>query len=76
MPNAILTWTHALEKMGMQRVDAERAAAELLEAMNTTAATKSDLIALKFELYRGMLAIGGTLCALLFAALHIWPPHL
>ena len=74
-----LALSNAIEEAGIPRDKAQRLASVIFDAIHTSVATKADLVALESRLTerftrRGIAAliIGGSV---LFAALHLWPPH-
>jgi len=76
-----LSLTNALEAAKIERA-AERIASEIFDAIHGNVATKADLAALKADLERQVASEGNRLAALifivaalLFGALHLWPPH-
>jgi len=77
-----LSLANALEAANIDRPAAERIATEIFDAIHSNVATKADLAALKADLERQIASEGNRLAALifivaalLFGALHLWPPH-
>jgi len=77
-----LSLANALEAANIDRSAAERIATEIYDAIHDNVATKADLAALKADLERQVASEGNRLAALifivaalLFGALHLWPPH-
>ena len=74
-----LALANAIEDAGIERSKAQRVASVIFDAIHDNVATKSDLLALESRLTErftrrgitGLIAAGG----ILFAALHMWPPH-
>jgi len=74
-----LALANAIEDAGIERHKAQRLASVIFDAIHDTVATKADLQAaiatVKHDLtmrgITGLVAAGG----ILFAALHVWPPH-
>jgi hypothetical protein len=84
-----LTLTRAFEGAGLKSGDAERIATEIYDAIHDNVATKADVAAVRADLQQAMAelnrridtivarigAVVVVVAALLFAALHYWPPH-
>ena len=74
-----LALSNAIEDAGIERHKAQRLASVIFDAIHDNVATKADLLALESRLTErftrrgitGLIAAGG----ILFAALHMWPPH-
>lgn len=85
-----LALSNAIEDAGIERAKAERVASVILDAIHDNVATKADVAALKTDLtrvegridlveHRLLTRLGGLMIivgGILFAALHVWPPHL
>lgn len=70
-----LALANAIEDAGIERSKAERVASVIFDAIHDNVATKADLERLEHRLT--MRGIAGLIAAgsILFAALHMWPPH-
>ena len=74
-----LALSNAIEDAGIERHKAQRLASVIFDAIHDNVATKADLLALESRLTErftrrgitGLITAGG----ILFAALHMWPPH-
>ena len=74
-----LALSNAIEDAGIERDKAQRLASVIFDAIHDNVATKADLLALESRLTErftrrgitGLIGAGG----ILFAALHMWPPH-
>ena len=74
-----LALSNAIEDAGIERHKAQRLASVIFDAIHDNVATKADVTAagstLRHDLtmrgITGLIATGG----ILFAALHMWPPH-
>ena len=74
-----LALSNAIEDAGIERHKAQRLASVIFDAIHDNVATKADLLALESRLTerftrRGITGLI-TASGILFAALHIWPPH-
>lgn len=71
-----LALSNAIEDAGIPRDKAERLASVIYDTIRDNVATKTDLSAVETRLtQRGLLGLIAATSAL-FAALHVWPPHL
>jgi len=84
-----LSLTNALEAAKIERSVAERIATEILDAIHSNVATKTDIAAVRSDLAAAKVdlerrisreanrlgAVIWIVAALLFGALHLWPPH-
>jgi tetrahydromethanopterin S-methyltransferase subunit F len=74
-----LALSNAIEDAGIERHKAQRLASVIFDAIHDNVATKADLLALESRLTERFTrrGIAGLITAsgILFAALHMWPPH-
>jgi hypothetical protein len=77
-----LALANAIEDAGIERAKAERVASVIIDAIHDNVATKADIEAVRTTIAEvkhdlTMRGIAGLIAAsgILFAALHMWPPH-